>query len=96
LSTSVSHVIHCIVIYGTVIYSVRRFRCVGKLLPEAAVLGVGRIQPAPTVYHGEIALRQSMTLSLTFDHRLIDGAPAAHFLAHVRELIEKPHMMLGE
>lgn len=64
--------------------------------PEAAVLGVGRIQPAPMVYRGEIALRQSMALSLTFDHRLIDGAPAARFLARVRELIEKPHLMLGE
>ena len=64
--------------------------------PEVAVLGVGRIQPAPMVYQGEIALRQSMALSLTFDHRLIDGAPAARFLARVQELIEDPHMMLGE
>ena len=64
--------------------------------PEVAVLGVGRIQPAPMVYQGGIALRQSMALSLTFDHRLIDGAPAARFLARVQELIEKPHMMLGE
>jgi pyruvate dehydrogenase E2 component (dihydrolipoamide acetyltransferase) len=41
-------------------------------------------------YQGQIALRQRMVLSLTFDHRLIDGAPAARFLARVRELVEQP------
>jgi pyruvate dehydrogenase E2 component (dihydrolipoamide acetyltransferase) len=58
--------------------------------PEVAVLGVGRIEPAPMAYQGQIALRQRMVLSLTFDHRLIDGAPAARFLARVRELVERP------
>jgi pyruvate dehydrogenase E2 component (dihydrolipoamide acetyltransferase) len=58
--------------------------------PEVAVLGAGRIEPAPMAYQGHIALRQRMVLSLTFDHRLIDGAPAARFLARVRELVEQP------
>jgi pyruvate dehydrogenase E2 component (dihydrolipoamide acetyltransferase) len=58
--------------------------------PEVAVLGVGRIEPAPMAYQGQIALRQRMVLSLTFDHRLIDGAPAARFLARVRELVGRP------
>jgi len=56
--------------------------------PEVAVLGVGRIEEVPAAYQGQIALRQRLVLSLTFDHRLIDGAPAARFLARVRELIE--------
>jgi pyruvate dehydrogenase E2 component (dihydrolipoamide acetyltransferase) len=58
--------------------------------PEVGVLGVGRIEEAPMAYQGQIALRQRMALSLTFDHRLIDGAPAARFLARVRELVEQP------
>jgi pyruvate dehydrogenase E2 component (dihydrolipoamide acetyltransferase) len=58
--------------------------------PEVAVLGVGRIEEAPMAYQGQIVLRQRMALSLTFDHRLIDGAPAARFLARVRELVEHP------
>ena len=58
--------------------------------PEMAVLGVGQIKEEPAAYQGEICLRQRMVLSLTFDHRLVDGAPAARFLQRVRELIEGP------
>lgn len=58
--------------------------------PEVAVLGVGCIEEAPMAYQGELVLRQRLVLSLTFDHRLIDGAPAARFLARVRELVEQP------
>ncbi|MFL7794229.1 MAG: dihydrolipoamide acetyltransferase family protein, partial [Anaerolineae bacterium] len=46
-------------------------------LPEAAILGVGRIKDCAAVVEGEIAVRKMMWLSLTFDHRLVDGAPAA-------------------
>jgi len=53
---------------------------------EAGILGVGRIVEKPVVYRGEIARRSMMTLSLTFDHRLIDGAPAAQFLQTVIEI----------
>jgi pyruvate dehydrogenase E2 component (dihydrolipoyllysine-residue acetyltransferase) len=52
---------------------------------ETGILGVGRIVEKPAVYRGEIARRAMMTLSLTFDHRVIDGAPAAQFLATVVE-----------
>jgi pyruvate dehydrogenase E2 component (dihydrolipoamide acetyltransferase) len=48
--------------------------------PEAAILGVGRIVEKLVIYHGDVARRRMMVLSLTFDHRLVDGAPAAAFL----------------
>jgi pyruvate dehydrogenase E2 component (dihydrolipoamide acetyltransferase) len=59
-------------------------------LPEAAILGVGRIKARPAVAGGEICVRQTMWLSLTFDHRLVDGAPAARFLQYIKDLIEEP------
>jgi len=52
-------------------------------LPQVAILGIGRVVPKPAVHDGAIAIRQLMTLSLTFDHRVIDGAPAAAFLQTV-------------
>jgi pyruvate dehydrogenase E2 component (dihydrolipoamide acetyltransferase) len=59
--------------------------------PETAVLGVGAIRWEPVVLrNGQIAAREQMMLSLTFDHRVVDGAPAARFLASVAELIEEP------
>ncbi len=63
-------------------------------LPECAILGVGRIVAKPVVYEDEICVRQMMYLSLTFDHRLVDGAPAARFLQRVKQLIEKPYLIL--
>jgi len=51
--------------------------------PEIAILGVGRIAKQPAVFEGQIAIRHIITLSLTFDHRAIDGAPAAVFLQAV-------------
>jgi len=64
-------------------------------LPEAAILGVGRIKPQPAVVDGEIAIRQMMWLSLTFDHRLVDGAPAARFLQRIKQLVEEPYLLLS-
>ena len=64
-------------------------------LPECAILGVGRIQPQPSVVGAQIVVRQKMWLSLTFDHRLVDGGPAARFLQRVTQLIEKPHLLLS-
>jgi len=64
-------------------------------LPEAAILGVGRIQPKPVVQDGEIVVRQMWTLSLVFDHRLVDGAPAARFLQRIKQLVENPYLLLG-
>lgn len=51
--------------------------------PQVAILGVGRIVHKPGVHEGQIAVRWMMTLSLTFDHRIVDGAPAAAFLQDV-------------
>jgi pyruvate dehydrogenase E2 component (dihydrolipoamide acetyltransferase) len=53
--------------------------------PQIAILGVGRIVQKPAVHDGQIAIRSLMTLSLTFDHRIIDGAPAAAFLQEVTQ-----------
>ena len=64
-------------------------------LPEAAILGVGRILPKAVVYEGEIVSRQMWTLSLTFDHRWVDGAPAARFLQRVKQIIENTFMLLS-
>jgi pyruvate dehydrogenase E2 component (dihydrolipoamide acetyltransferase) len=53
---------------------------------ETGILGVGRIVEKPAIYRGEMTRRAMMTLSLTFDHRVIDGAPAARFLQTVIDL----------
>jgi pyruvate dehydrogenase E2 component (dihydrolipoamide acetyltransferase) len=58
--------------------------------PESAILGVGRIVNKPVGLEGQIVLRDMMTLSLSFDHRLIDGAPAARFLQRIKQLVERP------
>jgi pyruvate dehydrogenase E2 component (dihydrolipoamide acetyltransferase) len=63
--------------------------------PESAILGVGRIAERPAVYKGEICKRSLMYLSLTFDHRLVDGRPAAEFLQRLRELLQKPYLLLA-
>ena len=62
--------------------------------PEAAILGVGALREKAVAQDGEVAAQLSMTLSLTFDHRVLDGAPAARFLARIRELIEQPYLLL--
>jgi pyruvate dehydrogenase E2 component (dihydrolipoamide acetyltransferase) len=62
--------------------------------PELAILGVGRIVRKPAEREGQIALRWRMALSLSFDHHLVDGAPAARFLQRVTELVESPFLML--
>jgi len=64
-------------------------------LPEAAILGVGRIQPKPVVRDGEVVVREMLTLSLSFDHRLVDGAPAARFLQRIAQLVEEPYLLLA-
>jgi len=58
--------------------------------PESAILGVCRTVEKPVVVNGEIVIRPLMGLSLSFDHRIIDGAPAAEFLAVLIDLIENP------
>ena len=58
--------------------------------PESAILGIGRTIAKPVVVKGEIVIRPMMGLSLSFDHRIIDGAPAAEWLAVLIQLIENP------
>lgn len=62
-------------------------------LPEAAILGVGRIAPRPVARGEAVVVRKMMTLSLVFDHRLVDGAPAARFLDYICEVIEDPALL---
>ena len=59
-------------------------------LPQSAILGIGRIRPEPTVRGEEIVIRDQVSLSLTFDHRVYDGATAAAFLHTLCELLEQP------
>jgi pyruvate dehydrogenase E2 component (dihydrolipoamide acetyltransferase) len=56
-------------------------------LPQAAILGVGRIALEPCVRGGRLCLAHTVGLSLTFDHRMVDGAPAARFLSEVVRVI---------
>ncbi len=62
--------------------------------PESAILGVGRILKKPVVDNDEIVIRSMLTLSLTFDHRVVDGAPAAQFLQTVSNYIQDPYLLL--
>ncbi|MBC7242711.1 MAG: 2-oxo acid dehydrogenase subunit E2 [Anaerolineae bacterium] len=74
-------------------YGIRDFSAIINP-PEAAILSVGAISPRPAVdAGGNIVARQMMTLSLSFDHRLTDGAPAARFLQRVKALVERPFVL---
>ena len=67
-------------------------------LPQCAIMGVGQIvakQVVVDVEREKVAIRQRMVLSLTFDHRLVDGAQAARFLQRVKRLVEKPYLWLA-
>ncbi|MFO1376342.1 MAG: dihydrolipoamide acetyltransferase family protein [Steroidobacteraceae bacterium] len=63
--------------------------------PQSALLGIGRITEEPAVRDGQIVIRRLMMISLTFDHRLIDGARAGRFRARLREYLEHPALMQG-
>jgi pyruvate dehydrogenase E2 component (dihydrolipoamide acetyltransferase) len=63
--------------------------------PEAAILAPGIISKRPWVVGDEIAVRQVMTLALSFDHRVLDGAEAGRFLRYLGDLIEKPARLFG-
>jgi pyruvate dehydrogenase E2 component (dihydrolipoamide acetyltransferase) len=64
--------------------------------PQTAILGVGKIEKTPQVVDGEVVPRDTMTLSLSYDHRVIDGATGARFTNRVIELLETPEKMLVE
>ena len=58
--------------------------------PEVAILGIGRVFPRLALRDGHVEERSAMTLNLSFDHRAVDGAPAARFLQDVKRLLELP------
>lgn len=64
--------------------------------PEVAILGVGRISEKPVVKNGEIVVGQVLSLSLSFDHRLVDGEPAQRFINYVKQLLENPTLLVME
>ena len=66
---------------------------------QCAILGLGRTAPRVVVLDeasGATGIRRMMTLSLTFDHRIVDGAPAARFLQRIRQLAEEPESVFGK
>jgi len=63
--------------------------------PETGILGIGRVKEKPAVYEGEIAIRSMMYLSLTFDHRVVDGAPANGFLETVGRYLQHPYLIMS-
>ena len=64
-------------------------------LPETAILGVGRIKEQAVWVRDHVEGRPTVWLSLTFDHRLVDGGPAARFLQAVVRYVEEPHLLLA-
>jgi pyruvate/2-oxoglutarate dehydrogenase complex dihydrolipoamide acyltransferase (E2) component len=62
--------------------------------PESAILGVGRIVEKPVARNGQVVIEPRLALSLTFDHRIIDGSPGAAFLKTIKDFIEEPSLML--
>lgn len=64
--------------------------------PEVAILGIGRIDEKPIVKDGEIVVGQMLALSLSYDHRLIDGMTAQNALNHIKRLLNDPQLLILE
>lgn len=64
--------------------------------PEVAILGIGRISEKPVIKNGEIVAAPVLALSLSFDHRMIDGATAQNALNHLKRLLSEPELLLME
>ncbi len=62
--------------------------------PESAILAVGKIDRVPVVEGDAVVIRPIMVLSLTYDHRIIDGAPAAKFLQRMKQLMQNPYLLI--
>ncbi len=62
--------------------------------PQAAIVAIGATEERAVAVDGELVVRPTMTITGTFDHRAVDGAPAAEFLQTVKELLEEPALML--
>jgi pyruvate dehydrogenase E2 component (dihydrolipoamide acetyltransferase) len=63
--------------------------------PEAAILGIGRIAARAVVAEGQLAARETAWLTLSFDHRVADGVPAAQFLQRIKTALENPYILLA-
>ena len=63
-------------------------------MPEAAIMGVHTMRKMPRCVGDDIVARQVMNLSISIDHRIVDGADGARFMVRVRELLEDPSLML--
>jgi len=63
--------------------------------PQCAILGVGAMTDRPVAIDGEVVIRPIMVLSLTFDHRIVDGAQGAQFLKRIKELVQNPLLLLS-
>jgi len=63
-------------------------------IPQSAILGMHKIQERPMVVNGKIEVRPMMYLALSYDHRVIDGRESVGFLVRVKELLEKPELLL--
>ena len=62
--------------------------------PESAILAVGKIDRVPVVEDDAVVIRPIMVLSLSYDHRVIDGAPAAQFLQRIKQLMQNPYLLI--
>ena len=62
--------------------------------PQSAILAVGGVSDRAVVRDGQVVVRAMLPFSLTFDHRVIDGAPAARFAARLAELFQEPTLLL--
>lgn len=65
-------------------------------MPQAAILGMHRIQERPVVLDGQVVVRPMMYLALTYDHRIVDGREAVQFLVRIKDLVEEPERLLTE
>jgi len=62
-------------------------------LPQAAILGTGRIESKPVVRNGAIVIRAMLPISLTWDHRIVNGVPVGQFLEALADLLEHPEKL---
>lgn len=79
----------CLTISNLGMYGVPEFSAIVNP-PQAAILAVGAAQPKPVIENGIITAGQVMTITLSCDHRVVDGADAAQFLKTLKELLERP------
>lgn len=63
--------------------------------PEAGIIAVGAVEEKPVVEDGEVVVRPRMRMTMSCDHRVVDGATGARFLQTVREMLEEPLMMIA-